>query len=153
MLVSSWLSGFNPSFGNLPCLATLKSYDTTKESVCGWLYIYIYIYNLPGKKNEYACGKNKNLLGIPPKVITKIINNQLDVKLGQFMQDELDIVLMKIKNRKATGLEEILPEVWKTRKFDDPLLWYCNAVYNQKSAASSLFPRKMTSELSRTTEV
>ena len=33
--------------------------------------------------------------------------------------------------KKASGLEEILPEVWKTRQFDDILLRQCNAVYNQ----------------------
>ena len=27
------------------CLATLKSSDRTKQSVCGWQYIYIYIYS------------------------------------------------------------------------------------------------------------
>ena len=31
--------GFDPSFDHLACLATLKSCDTTKQSVCGW-YIY-----------------------------------------------------------------------------------------------------------------
>ena len=51
----------------------------------------------------------------------KIIDNQQDNKLVQFTQ-ELHIVLRKIKNRKAAGLDEIPPEVWKTRKFDDPLL-------------------------------
>ena len=55
----------------------------------------------------------------PPKVthepITRIINNQFDIKLGPFALEELDSVLRKIKNRKA-------PEVWKTRLFDDILL-------------------------------
>ena len=37
---------------------------------------------------------------------------------------ELDSVLRKIKNRKVTGLDEIPPEVWKIRQFDD-------AVYKQ----------------------
>ena len=53
----------------------------------------------------------KNLLGKPPKVmlepIMKIISNQLDNKLGQFTQEELNSVLRKIQNRKATGLDEI----------------------------------------------
>ena len=56
----------------------------------------------------------KNLLGKSPeitdKTITKIINDQLDIKLGQFTQ-ELDVVLTKIKNRKAVGLDEITSEV------------------------------------------
>ena len=43
-VVESWRfsqPGFDPSFGNLACLATLKSCDSTKQSVCGWLYIGI----------------------------------------------------------------------------------------------------------------
>ena len=68
----------------------------------------------------------ENLLGNPPKVthepITRIISKQLDIKLGLFTQEELDSVLRKIKNRKATGLDEIPPEVLKTRQFDDILL-------------------------------
>ena len=68
----------------------------------------------------------ENLLGKPPKdtdePITKIISHQLDIKLGKFMQEELNLILRKIKNRKAAGLEEIHPEVWKTRKFNNILL-------------------------------
>ena len=77
----------------------------------------------------------ENLLGNPPKVtkepITRIISKQLDIKLGPFTKEELDSVLRKIKNRKAAGLDEILPEVWKTRQFDDILLRQCNAIYKQ----------------------
>ena len=76
----------------------------------------------------------ENLLGNPPKItdepITRIISKQLDIKLGPFTK-ELDSVLKKIKNRKAAGLDEIPPEVWKTRQFDDILLQQCNAVYSQ----------------------
>ena len=61
----------------------------------------------------------ENLLGNPPKVthepITRIISNQLK----------------KLKNKKAEGFDEIPPEVWKTRLFDDVLLQHCNVVYNQ----------------------
>ena len=49
------------------------------------------------------------------------------------MQEELDSVLRKIKNRKAAGLDEICPEVWETKEFDDILLRHCNAVYNQNT--------------------
>ena len=77
----------------------------------------------------------ENLLGNPPKItnepITRRICKQLDIKLGPFTKEELDSVLRKIRNRKAAGLDEILPEVWKTRQFDDILLRQCNAVYNQ----------------------
>ena len=49
------------------------------------------------------------------------------------MEEELNSVLRKIKNRKAAGLDEIPPEVWKTGEFDDILLRHCNAVYNQNT--------------------
>ena len=72
-----------------------------------------------------------NLPNITLEPITRIISKQLDIKLGPFTKEELDSVLRKIKNRKAAGLDEIPPEVWKTRQFDDILLRHCNAVYNQ----------------------
>ena len=78
----------------------------------------------------------ENLLGNPPKVtheqITRIISKELDIKLRPFTREELDSVLRKIKNRKAAGLDEIPPEVRKTRLFGEILLRHCNAVYNQK---------------------
>ena len=46
----------------------------------------------------------------------------LNIKLGQFAQEELDSVLRKIKNRKAAGLDEISSEECKTKEFDDILL-------------------------------
>ena len=77
----------------------------------------------------------ENLLEKSPNVthepITKIICNQLDIKLRQFTPEEINLALRKIKNRKAAGLDEKPPEVWKTREFDNILLWHCNAVYNQ----------------------
>ena len=79
----------------------------------------------------------KHLLGKLPKVtdkpMTKIISNQVDIKLGQFIHEKLDSVLRKIKNRKAAGLDEIFAEIWKTREFDDILLWHCNTIYNQST--------------------
>ena len=36
--------GFDPGFERSTCLATLKNSDGTKQSACGWQYIYIYIY-------------------------------------------------------------------------------------------------------------
>ena len=77
----------------------------------------------------------ENPLGNPPKVmlepITRIISKQLDIKLRPFTHEELDSVLRKFKNRKAAGMGEITPEVWKTRQFDDIQLRHCDAVYNQ----------------------
>ena len=62
----------------------------------------------------------KNLLGkssrVTNKPITKIVNNQIDIKLGLVSQEELNKVLTKIKNRKAASLNEIPPKVSKTRK-------------------------------------
>ena len=46
------------------------------------------------------------------------------------MQKELDVLLRKTKNRKVVGLHEIPPEVWRTRKFDNTLLRYYNAVHD-----------------------
>ena len=60
-------------------------------------------------------------------------DKQLDIKLGQFMPEELDSVLRKIRNRKAAGLDEIPPEVWKTRELDDILLRHSNAACNQNT--------------------
>ena len=77
----------------------------------------------------------QNLLGNLPNVthetITRIIRKQLSIKLGPFTLEELNSVLRKIRNRKAAGLDEIPPEVRKTRQFDDILLRHCNAVYHQ----------------------
>ena len=79
----------------------------------------------------------KNWLWKPPKVkhetITKIITNQLDIKIGHFTRKELDTVRRKIKNRKAAGLNGIPSELWKTREYDDILLWHCNTEYNQNT--------------------
>ena len=76
-----------------------------------------------------------NLLGNPPEVtretITRIISKQLAIKLGSFTLEEFNSVLRKIKNRKTAWLDEIPPEVWKTRKFDYILLRHCNGVCNQ----------------------
>ena len=87
------------------------------------------------KFNHFGKCQFENLLGNPLKVthvpITRIISKQLDIKLGPFTLEELNSVLRKIKNRKAAGLDEIPPEVWKTRQFYDILLRHCNAVYNQ----------------------
>ena len=76
----------------------------------------------------------ENLIGKPPKVkdepIAKMFNDQLDIRLGQFTQEELNLVLRKIKNRKVAGLDEIPLEVGKIRKFDDVLLQHCNGIYS-----------------------
>ena len=56
--------------------------------------------------------------------IAKIINSEIDIKIGHSKQEKLDVVQRKIKNRKASSLDEIPLEVWKKKKFDDILLRY-----------------------------
>ena len=77
----------------------------------------------------------KNLLGNSPratdKPISKITNDQLNIKLGQFIQEEFDVLLRKIKNRKVAGLVKIPPEIWKARKINEILLQKCNAEHPQ----------------------
>ena len=56
-----------------------------------------------------------------------MINGHLDIKVEQFTDESLDANLKKLKNqkiksKKAAGLDEIPPEVQKTKKFDDVLL-------------------------------
>ena len=62
--------------------------------------------------------------------------------------------MTNIKCRKAVGLDEIPPEVWKTRIFDDILLWFFNAVYKQKrtegwSKGSILFSKKIVLRITK----
>ena len=61
----------------------------------------------------------------------KIIDKQQDIKLGLITQEELNIVQTKITNRNAASLDKVSTELWKTRKFDDILFRYRNAVYNE----------------------
>ena len=79
----------------------------------------------------------QNLLGKAPVIkdqpIQQIIDNELPIKKGPFSEEELETVLKKLKNKKAPGLDEIPPEVWKTRRFNDILLKSCNSLYNQSS--------------------
>ena len=63
-----------------------------------------YISNPVYYRSNSSLEKNRSL---------QIISKQLDIKLGPFTQ-ELGSALRKIKNRKAAGLDELPPEVWKT---------------------------------------
>ena len=51
------------------------------------------------------------------KLITKIINCQIDIKPGQFTEEELSVMLTKIKSRKAAGVNEIPLKVCKIKIF------------------------------------
>ena len=79
----------------------------------------------------------EQLLGNKPQVtnkaVEKIVEHELSIKKGNFSKEELEKVLTKIQNGKACGLDNIPPEVWKTGNFNDELLAFCNAVYNQEN--------------------
>ena len=128
--IDTWIKGCILPFPKKGDLGLAKNYwGITLTSIVAKIYNALL-------RNDNILRKNfENLLGNPPKIthtpITKIISKQLDIKLGPFTQEELDSVLRKIKNRKAAGLDEIPPEVWKTRQFDDILLRHGNALYNQ----------------------
>ena len=62
----------------------------------------------------------------------KLINSQWVIKLEQFTEDEFNTVLKTFKRKKkAAGIDQIPPEIWKTRKFDDMLLRSCNITKTQ----------------------
>ena len=68
----------------------------------------------PAQKKNLRSGKN-----ITDKTTVENIYGQLDMKLGQFMEEETDAVLKKWKTGKLQAPNKIPPKVWKTRKFDD----------------------------------
>ena len=43
------------------------------------------------------------------KTLWKTIDSQLDIQLERFTEENLNVVLTKIKSRKATGHNELLP--------------------------------------------
>lgn len=55
------------------------------------------------------------------------------MKKGPLSEDKLEVVLKKLKNKKAPGLDGIPLKVWKTRTFNNILLEARNATYNQSS--------------------
>ena len=63
-------------------------------------------------------------------IISKIINNQQEIKRKQFTEENFT-QYWKIKSRKAADIDK-LSKVWKTRKFDDLLLQLYSKVYNEK---------------------
>ena len=94
----------------------------------------------PSKLNLKATSPEESLLK-KKKILQEINNGSLNEKLEWFMKGfggtytKIGRTLRKIEknsNRKAIGLDEISPEVWKTRKFDDILRLH-NAVYKQNT--------------------
>ena len=106
---------------------------------------------------------SKNLLGKSPKImdepITKIFDNQQYVKDGQFTQKELDVVQQKSK----TGKLPVSIKYPQKYERQGNSTTYCSdtatahitrkqQTHGQR-VSSSLSPRKVTSELPRTTGV
>ena len=56
----------------------------------------------------------------------------LDIETGLFKPEELLKAIKSVQNGKATGLDEILVEVWKLNELQDFLLESYNNVYMQK---------------------
>ena len=100
----------------------------------------------------------QNLLGKSPilsdSTIEKVVKYDLKIKTGHFNELELDLVLKKLQNKKAAGLDGIPPEVWKTGKFNDLLLYYCNEVYKgnviQSWTEGCILPFPKKGDLSKT---
>ena len=74
----------------------------------------------------------QNLLGQAPVVdgipIMKVFDT-LPIETGKFTLEELKSSIKDLKNNKASGLDEIPAEVWKTGCFDQQLLEICNKTY------------------------
>ena len=51
--------------------------------------------------------------------IQRIVEAELPIKKGPFTDNELEEALRKLNNNKTAGLDEVSPEVWKTRCFND----------------------------------
>ena len=73
-----------------------------------------------------------NITNVSDTPVERIVNYELNIKTENFNHEELKKALIKLKRRKAAGLDEIPSEVWKTGEFNDILLNFCNAVYNQQ---------------------
>ena len=104
----------------------------------------------------------KNLIGNFPKVtdkpIPKIINCQLDIQLGQIRKEELNVVLIKIQNRKAEASTKYLQKYGRQGNlityFFNFATSYMNKMQsrNGQNDASCPSVRKVTLESPRTTE-
>ena len=94
-------------------------------------------------------------LVIKDQPIQQIIDNELPIKKGPFSEEELETVLKKLKNKKAPGLDEIPPEVWKTRRFNDISLNlaipYKTKVLFRSGLKDAYFPSQKKGDLSLAT--
>ena len=77
---------------------------------------------MPAQKSEYRYGRNSP--NITDQPVTKII----DYQLGQFTEEKLNEVLIKIENRKGAAIKAL-----KKKKFYDLLFRIWNVVYKQNT--------------------
>ena len=125
-----WQSGFSRVYSNCYYSCSFKREIIKNCQSSHKMYSNNIVNFQESTTNLNACTKQVWKLIECITYIYMIISKQLGIKQGPFTLEELDSVLRKIKNRKATGLNEIPPEIWKTRQFDDILLRHCNAVYD-----------------------
>ena len=86
----------------------------------------------PAKRREEWREYFSTLLGSPPTAsnpdeeLVNIVDATLPIETGPFTNDELQHVLKKMPNGKASGLDDIPAEVWKSGRFNNILLDICN---------------------------
>ena len=73
------------------------------------------------------------LLG-PPVIkedeISRVIQDTLPINTEDFTKEELQKCIKSFSNGKATGLDDIPIETWKTKALIDPLLKVCNKTFD-----------------------
>ena len=75
----------------------------------------------------------QQLLGNPPTIIDKPVEKVFDtlqINTEEFTTAELKTAIKTLQNNKATGLDEIPAEVWKTECLDQELLEVCNKTFH-----------------------
>ena len=114
-----------------------------------FFFFLSFYYSLEERIQLWKQQHFENSLRNPPKVThqlnTWIISKQLNIKVGPFTQEKFDSELKKkIKNRKAAGLDEIPPEVWKTREFDTVIPYIIKTQLTKGQMDSSFHSLKMS---------
>ena len=68
---------------------------------------------------EHFKNQLRNSTKVFNETITKIIDRQLYIQLGQIIEEKFNVMSTKIKSIKDEGLKEISLDVWKTRYMKD----------------------------------
>ena len=98
-----------------------------------------------------------NLLGQPseikPETTRTVLQHTLPINTDNFTLDELNKCIKSFKNNKASGLDNILIEVWKSRTLNKQLLEVCNITLNGDRAEiwvkSGIIPLPKKGDLGR----